>query len=182
MILRNFCHSCQCTSSHIWRIEYYGFTALGQSNNSRNSAVESGPTITSLYFLTDGTGWLSLDRYPSRIIPFNHTLTAASGYSIYFRAPYFSNNGTKVNFHSINFSSQVIIDSNENVTLPANPKISPYVGLDVTSSLPPSSSSPPAPSTTTQQQSPPPQLTDPILLSKNYDNRAFIVITAGARM
>jgi hypothetical protein len=136
-------------------------TALSQSN-STSGGLEGGPTIRSLQFLPDGTGWLTLDSVSGRIIRLHHTLTAANGYTYdnYARAPFFANNGTKVDLNSIDFSSQVTIDPNENVTLPAHPKISPYVEPEGgVSSLPPSSSPAPsteaAPLTTTTTPTPP---------------------------
>ncbi len=115
-----------------------------------------GPTINSLIFMPDGTGLIRLDSNGtlSPLIPFNHNLTAANGYTIYDRAPFFTNNGTKVDLNSIDFSSQLIIDPSANVTLSAKPKISPSASSDV-SSLPP-------PISQIETIQPPPPATPPI--------------------
>ncbi len=111
--------------------------------------------------MADGTGWLRLNNEGtmSPIIRFNHNLTAANGYTIYANVPFFTNNGTKVDLSTIDFSSQIIIDPNANVTLPAKPRILSSAASGV-SSLPPLSSqieAPPtqtAPTTTSSPSSP----------------------------
>jgi hypothetical protein len=138
-------------------------TTVVSQSNSTSSAIQEGPTIRKLVF-RNGTGWLTLESDPHRVIPFNHTLTIANGYTYdnYSAAPFFANNGTKVDLNSINFSSQVTIDPKENVTLTAHPKISPSVGQNVLSLPPPSPSpSPAAPPTATQQ--PPPSSAEAIM-------------------
>jgi hypothetical protein len=118
--------------------------------------------------MPDGTGLIRLDKEGtlSPLIPFNHNLTAENGYTIYDSAPFYTNNGTKVDLNTIDFSSQITIDPSANVTLPAKPMISASASSDV-SSLPPSPSqieiieAPPstqtAPQTTTAPSLPPPQ-------------------------
>jgi hypothetical protein len=115
----------------------------------------------------DGTGWLSVNSSGTRspVIPFNHTLTPANGYTIYSYIPYFTNNGTQVDPSSIDFASQILLDPNANVTLPAKPKISQDIvsyysqqGVLVSSLPPPATTAPTTPSSptspSTQSQQP----------------------------
>lgn len=125
--------------------------ALGQSDNASSSGAEEALTIVSLGFLPDGTGWLTVDNNGtlSPVTRFTHALTTANGYTIYNNVPFFTSNGTQVPLNTIDFSSQITIDPNSNVTLPAKPKIAP--GVELQYGTLPSSSTPP----TQQLQQPP---------------------------
>ena len=131
--------------------------------NTTSSTVDEGIIINSLVFKPDGTGWLTLESDPARIIPFNHTLTALNGYTIYSNFPYFTNNGSIVDLNSIDYSSQLIIDPSANVTLPARPMLSPSLTANILS-LPPSSRIYTAPATQAPSQ-PPTTATIPPLTS-----------------
>jgi hypothetical protein len=139
--------------------------AVGQNNTTSSTTEEEGPIIDQLEFMSDGTGWLTLNSSGklSPIIQFNHNLTAANGYTIYYDVPFYTNNGTQVPLDNIDFSSQVALDPNANVTLPANPNVSPDTYPQY-GSLPPPTPSPPT--TTPTAPTPPPAAsaaTDPEL-------------------
>jgi hypothetical protein len=90
------------------------------------------PTIVSLYFSEDGTGWLTVDYYSngtiSPVTGFNHTLTEANGYMWNDGGvPFFINNRTQVPLESIDFSTQIILDPRANMILPAKPNFSQNV-------------------------------------------------------
>jgi hypothetical protein len=124
-------------------------TPVSQGNSTSSGVGGGDPTIISLDFLPDGTGWLTLDINGtlSPIIGFNHSLTPANGYRFAANTLFHGSNGTQVDVNSIDFSSQVTIDPNANVTLPAKPNISP----DAVQQYGPL---PPIPSTQTSSTSP----------------------------
>jgi hypothetical protein len=114
--------------------------------------VDEGLIINSLVFNPEGTGWLRLDN--DGTVPFTHNFTEANGYTIYSSVPFFTNNGSIVDFNNIDFSSQIAIDPSASLTLPAKPMLSPAATPDI-SSLPPPSSQIEAPSSIITPQSTP---------------------------
>jgi len=155
--------------------------------------------------MSDGVGYLTLDKNDRGTLPpivhFNHTLTPENGYTIYdtlgpeqvgrfqLNTPYYTSNSTLVDYNSIDFSSQISLDPNSNVTLPSKPKISLFYEEEspqtaTTTPVPTTPSSPTSPSPQSQQpaQTAPPVTTQPTTPSSPSTSGVIIDRPTAARL